>query len=102
MISEPKEALAGNRIALFSYGSGMASSFYSVRIAGDCGPDSALAKFTNIIADVADRLEAREKLSPEKFVETLSLREKAIDSAPFVPQGASLTCSQAPGTWLTS
>ena len=97
MISEPKEALAGNRIALFSYGSGMASSFYSVRITKDCGPDSALAKFSSIISDVADRLEAREKLSPEKFVETLSLREKAIDSAPFVPQGS--VTDMFPGTW---
>jgi len=97
IISEPKEALAGNRIALFSYGSGMASSFYSVRIAEDCGPDSALAKFSNIISDVGDRLEARQKLSPEKFVETLSLREKAIDSAPFVPQGS--VTDMFPGTW---
>merc|ERR1719339_796367 len=69
IISEPKEALAGNRIA----------------------------KFSNIISDVGDRLESRQKLSPEKFVETLSLREKAIDSAPFVPQGS--VTDMFPGTW---
>ena len=100
MISQPKEALAGNRIALFSYGSGMASSFYSIKISEDSSPDSALAKFSKIISDVEARLESRQKLSPEEFVETLLLREKAIDTAPFVPQGS--VAGMFPGTWYLS
>ena len=97
MISQPMESLAGQRIALFSYGSGMASSFYTIKISEECGENSALARFHQILSDVQPRLDSRQKLAPEDFVQTPNLREKAIDSAPFVPQGP--VSSMFPGTW---
>ena len=97
MISQSAEELAGNRLALFSYGSGMASSLFSIKISSDAGPSSALKRFTAVLADVQTRLDTRAKLTPEKFVETLNLREKAIDSAPYEPQGE--TGDMFPGTW---
>jgi len=101
MISEPIEKLAGQHVALFSYGSGMASSFFSLRISSNYDKSSALFKFSEVIADVQDRLDSRQKVAPEEFVKTLSLREKAIDSAPFAPVG--LVEGMFPGTWyLTS
>lgn len=101
MISEPIEKLAGQNVALFSYGSGMASSFFSLRVSNNYDESSALYKFSQVLADVQNRLDARQKIAPEDFVKTLSLREKAIDSAPFVPVGS--VTGMFPGTWyLTS
>jgi len=85
MISDSLEELAGRTVALFSYGSGMASSFFSMRISSDFGPDSPLARFSACLSDVLDRLEMRHKVTPEQFVQSLRLREKAIDTAPFSP-----------------
>jgi hydroxymethylglutaryl-CoA synthase len=87
MVSEPAEQLAGRSVALFSYGSGMASSFFSLRVSSDCSAESALDRFTRCLADTVPRLEGRTKVAPAEFVATLSLREKAIDSAPFAPIG---------------
>ena len=101
MISQPLDQLAGAHIALFSYGSGMASSFYTIRVSENHEPGSALFKFSQVLEDVQTRLDTRQKLAPAQFVETLSLREKAIDSAPFQPQGS--VEGMFPGTWyLTS
>jgi len=97
MISKPIESLAGEHIALFSYGSGMASSFFSLRISSQHEENSGLYKFSKVLGDVQDRLDARQKVAPQDFVKTLSLREKAIDSAPFSPAG--LVEGMFPGTW---
>merc|ERR1711981_159826 len=97
MISKPIESLAGERIALFSYGSGMASSFFSLRISSQHEESSGLYKFSKVLGDVQDRLDTRQKVAPEDFVKTLSLRETAIDSAPFHPAG--LVEGMFPGTW---
>ena len=86
MVSLPPEELAGKHVALFSYGSGMSSSFFSMRISSDSSPDSALVRFTDVINDVLPRLEARSKVAPAEFVATLSGREKAFQ-APFQPVG---------------
>merc|ERR1712241_1025879 len=85
MISKPIESLAGEHIALFSYGSGMASSFFSLKISSKHDESSGLYKFSQVLSDVQTRLDSRHKIVPEEFVKTLSLREKAIDSAPFAP-----------------
>jgi len=98
MISQPIQNLAGHRIALFSYGSGMASSFFTIKISDNCNEDSPLVKFSKVIEDVQSRLDSRQKLAPEEFVATLNLREKAIDSAPFVPQGN--VKGMFPGSWF--
>jgi len=101
MISEPIDKLAGQHVALFSYGSGMASSFFSLRISNKSDESSALFKFSQVLADVQERLDTRQKVAPEEFVKTLSSREAAIDSAPSVPVGS--VAQMFPGTWfLTS
>ena len=48
---------------------------------------SALARFSKCHADVQTRLESRSKIAPEQFLATLSLREVAMDSAPYAPAG---------------
>eukprot|EP00088_Acartia_fossae_P006751 TRINITY_DN1311_c0_g1_i11.p1 TRINITY_DN1311_c0_g1~~TRINITY_DN1311_c0_g1_i11.p1 ORF type:complete len:470 (-),score=142.49 TRINITY_DN1311_c0_g1_i11:1573-2982(-) len=86
--------LAGQRIALFSYGSGLASTFFSIRITEDTG---RLDKLLAVLADVKTRLESRKKLSPADFVATLETREKAVHASPYTPCGP--TDTMFPGTW---
>ena len=54
---------------LFSYGSGLAATLFSVKVEGNV---------TNIRdkADVTRRLAARQRLSPEEFTNILEQREK--------------------------
>ena len=58
----PKEALKGKRVGIFSYGSGLASSFFSMKVVGDIGP---MAKQLNL----HERLEARRTVAPETYDE---------------------------------
>ena len=82
------------RIALFSYGSGLASSLFSIMVkAGE-----TLTKVHNQLrTDVLARLKARTKVSPEVFAQTMKLREDTHHLAPYQPVGA--IESLFPATW---
>ena len=95
LTTQTAETLPGQRLALFSYGSGLASSFYSLTVAS--GPSAALTRLLACLADVRERLESRCKLSPAEFVSTLAVREKAVHAAPYAPVGS--TEQLFPGTW---
>ncbi|MPC27696.1 Hydroxymethylglutaryl-CoA synthase 1 [Portunus trituberculatus] len=69
------ENLAGKRVALFSYGSGLAATMYSLRITQDIGPDSPLTHLVASLQDLQKRLDARYKISPPEFAETMKLRQ---------------------------
>jgi hydroxymethylglutaryl-CoA synthase len=71
--SKDPEELLGSKVALFSYGSGLASSMYSLSITKDI---NALKKLVLNLNHVKPTLEARQKVSPEEFSQTLDLREK--------------------------
>jgi hydroxymethylglutaryl-CoA synthase len=72
--------LAGKRISLFSYGSGLASSFYSLVVKGD---------ITSIVEklELKHQLENRLTVSPEEYEASLALREKAHLQKDFKPTG---------------
>jgi hydroxymethylglutaryl-CoA synthase len=95
LTSQTAATLPGQRLALFSYGSGLASSFYSVTVSGRSS--AALERLLACVADVRDRLAARCKLSPAEFVATLAVREQAVHAAPYAPVGS--TEQLFPGTW---
>ncbi|KAL5598552.1 hypothetical protein BROUX41_003518 [Berkeleyomyces rouxiae] len=82
--------LAGKRVALFSYGSGLAASFMSFRIVGDVAP---LAK----TLDLPNRLASRRAVSPETFEAMCELRHKAHLQKNFTPAGDESTI--VPGTY---
>ncbi|RJE23514.1 Hydroxymethylglutaryl-CoA synthase [Aspergillus sclerotialis] len=82
--SQPK------RVGLFSYGSGLASSMFSVKIVGDV---SSMAK--NL--DLHNRLNARNVLPPSAYDEMCVLREHAHLAKSFKPSGSVETI--APGTY---
>ena len=58
----PSEALMGKRVGIFSYGSGLASSFFSMKVVGDISP---MVKQLNL----HERLEARRTVPPETYDE---------------------------------
>ena len=58
----PADQLTGRRVALFSYGSGLASSLFSLKVKGDV---SLMAKTISL----HERLDARRTVSPEVYDE---------------------------------
>lgn len=72
--------LQGKRVGLFSYGSGLAASFLSVRING------STEKISKVL-DIPNRLAARRAVSPETYEAFCELRHKAHLQKNFKPQG---------------
>jgi hydroxymethylglutaryl-CoA synthase len=75
------ESLQNKRIGLFSYGSGLAASMLSVKVISDI---SSIVDKLN----VKQRLELREKKSPEEYEIAIALREKAHLQKSFKPEGS--------------
>ena len=61
----PGEKLQGQRIGVFSYGSGLASSFFSLKVVGDV---SGIAKTMNLKQVLEDRI----KVDPQAYDEVCS------------------------------
>lgn len=74
------EDLLGKRVGMFSYGSGLASSFFSFRVKGNI---SAFKQSLNI----PERLAARRVLEPQVYDEMCILREHAHLKKNFKPAG---------------
>ncbi|XP_022913980.1 hydroxymethylglutaryl-CoA synthase 1 [Onthophagus taurus] len=85
LISKTPEELSGNKIGLFSYGSGLASSMFSITVKNN--PD-ALKRIVDNLKPIRDTLDnKRICVSPEKFSAILQLREENCHKAPYEPQG---------------
>jgi len=97
LCSESLENLPGQRLGLFSYGSGLVASFYSIVVSDNSGPDSPLASLKRSIKDVPSRLGARTKVPPSEFETVMKLRESVHNQAPYTP--TSLADDLFPGTW---
>ncbi|XP_064604859.1 hydroxymethylglutaryl-CoA synthase 1-like [Liolophura sinensis] len=89
--------LAGKKIVLFSYGSGLASSMFSMTVTGDASPGSALAKLHHSLENLQERLDSRQKVQPEVFDKTMKLREETHHLAPYTPVGNREALFE--GTW---
>lgn len=87
LVSKDAQSLAGNKIALFSYGSGLASSMYSISITKDAAKGSSLDKLVSNLSYVKPLLENRISTTPEKFTEIMEIREKNCHKAPYIPVG---------------
>lgn len=92
-IRSPSE-LAGKRVLLFSYGSGLASALYSLRITTDI---TQLTHVTDSVADLPARLKARRTVPPAEFEQAMKLREETHHQAPYTPVGD--PASLWPGTY---
>lgn len=72
--------MQGKRIAIFSYGSGLASSMFSLKVRGST--EDMQQKL-----DLHARLEARRTVAPEVYDEMCNLRERAHLQKNYKPKG---------------
>ncbi|KAK8578759.1 hypothetical protein V6N13_142028 [Hibiscus sabdariffa] len=95
LIHNKNSELAGQRVVLFSYGSGLTSTMFSLRLHEGQHPFS-LSNIATVM-NVAGKLKSRHEFSPDKFVETMKLMEHRYGAKDFV---TSKDCSLlSPGTY---
>ncbi|WPH02022.1 Hydroxymethylglutaryl-CoA synthase [Acrodontium crateriforme] len=82
--------LQGKRVAIFSYGSGLASSMFSFRVRGST--EEMKEKI-----DLHTRLNARRVVAPEVYDEMCNIRERAHLKKEYTPEGKVDTIT--PGTY---
>lgn len=93
LIANERENLVGKRSLLFSYGSGLAATMFSI-------------KFNNSVEHIADtsdviqRLNARTEVTPEEFTEILDVREQNYTKYEYKP--TSDIASLVPGTYYVT
>ena len=73
---------------MFSYGSGLASSFFSFQI------KKSIANISKVL-DVPGRLKSRLNLTPEKFAEIMKLREENHGNKDYTPVGDGSSVEEA-------
>lgn len=84
------ENLLGKRIALFSFGSGLAASWFTLRVRGD-------TKKIRETVDLKKRLAEMEVRPCKEFIEALQLREEKHNIKNYTPSGS--TDPLLPGTY---
>ncbi|KAG4930330.1 hypothetical protein AAZX31_17G128200 [Glycine max] len=95
LIHNKHSTLDGKRVILFSYGSGLTSTMFSLLLREGQHPFS----LSNIdkMMDVAGKLKSRHEFPPEKFVETMKLMEHRYGGKEFVTSKD--TSLLSPGTF---
>ncbi|KAL1626213.1 3-hydroxy-3-methylglutaryl coenzyme A synthase [Diplodia seriata] len=86
----PAADLLGKRVGLFSYGSGLASSLFSVTVRGDVGPMAEALRIT-------ERLAERVTASVEEYDLACAMREESYQKPSRDPEGD--VDSLLPGTY---
>lgn len=88
LISKPISELAGNKIGVFSYGSGLCSSMYSLTVTRDTRDGSDLSKIITALSYVKPQLEGRHRVSPADYTRVLTAREHNCHVVPFTPESS--------------
>ncbi len=96
--SKDMKEMCGRRVVMFSYGSGLASAMYSLRVCDS--PSPALNKLVTGLSDIPQRLAARTVVPPAKFEEMMKLRQETHHKAPYVPETS--RDDMFPGTFYLS
>ncbi|XP_004533489.1 hydroxymethylglutaryl-CoA synthase 1 [Ceratitis capitata] len=94
LANNPAESLVGKRIGVFSYGSGLAATMYSILVTKD---DKVFQQFVSKLDYVLPALSAREKVAPVVFSQLMEVREKNNHAAPYTPSGS--VSALLPGTY---
>jgi len=97
LISTDIHELAGKRVGLFSYGSGLCSSMYSLHISSNATPGSPLSQLIDSLSHIKQLLDQRTKVSPEEFEHIMKTREQNHHKAPYTPLASPNVLF--PGTW---
>ncbi|XP_020586890.1 hydroxymethylglutaryl-CoA synthase [Phalaenopsis equestris] len=95
VIHNKHSTLVDQRIVMFSYGSGLASTMFSLKLNGGQHPFS-LSHIASVL-NVVEKLEARQEFSPEKFIETMQLMEHRYGAKDF--ETSKDTSLLSPGTF---
>ena len=82
-----KEDLAGKHLGLFSYGSGLVASYFSLTVSTNTEPNSPLDTLHRTLSDVRRRLDSRTKQTVESFDSEMERRESYHHAAPYAPKG---------------
>ncbi|KAK2983943.1 hypothetical protein RJ640_018802 [Escallonia rubra] len=95
LIHNKHSTLTGNRVIMFSYGSGSTATMFSFRMREGQHPFtlSNIAKMMN----VEEKLELRQEFPPEQFIESLKLMEHRYGGKDYVTSKD--TTLLAPGTY---
>ncbi|XP_041984802.1 hydroxymethylglutaryl-CoA synthase 1 [Aricia agestis] len=88
LVSKSADQLAGKKFGLFSYGSGLASTMYSINISKDASAGSKLAKLINSLKDCVAMLDKRKCARPEDFSKQMQVRTENYHTAPYSPSGS--------------
>ncbi|KAL7749962.1 3-hydroxy-3-methylglutaryl coenzyme A synthase [Sorochytrium milnesiophthora] len=88
----PDAQLLNKRILMFSFGSGLAASMFSFRVARS---PAELVQTVQLHA----RLSARTICSPVDFEQVMQLREHAHNAVEYTPEGNTDTAAMWPETW---
>nr|XP_013816494.1 PREDICTED: hydroxymethylglutaryl-CoA synthase, cytoplasmic isoform X2 [Apteryx mantelli mantelli] len=91
------EQLAGQRISVFSYGSGFAATLYSIKVTQDATPGSSLDRITASLCDLKTRLDSRKCIAPDVFAENMKIRQETHHLANYIPQCSAEDLFE--GTW---
>nr|AOX15269.1 hydroxymethyl glutaryl CoA synthase 1 [Withania somnifera] len=95
LLHNKHSSLAGQRVILFSYGSGLTATMFSLRLHKGQHPFS-LSNIATVM-NVEEKLKSRHEFTPEKFIETLKVMEHRYGGKDFVTsKDRSLL---APGTY---
>jgi hydroxymethylglutaryl-CoA synthase len=81
LASVEPSTLQGKRVSLFSFGSGCASTFWTLKVKGDT---SEIRTKLNLL----ERLAQMTVASPQDFVDALLLREKNHNAVNYTPEGS--------------
>lgn len=88
LISKSPDQLIGKKFALFSYGSGLASTMYSINICNEMSAGSKLATLISSLHDTVSMLDKRECVDPQIFTDVMDVRTKNYHTAPYQPSGS--------------
>ncbi|PSR91525.1 Hydroxymethylglutaryl-CoA synthase [Actinidia chinensis var. chinensis] len=95
LIHNKHASLAGQRVVMFSYGSGLSATMFSFQIREGQHP-FCLSNIATVM-NVGGKLKSRHEFPPEKFVETMKVMEHRYGAKDFV---TSKDCSLlSPGTY---
>lgn len=78
LITNEGDKMLGKRVLMFSYGSGLAATLFSMQVKDSVEP-------MRQISDVQQRLAARTKIAPEEFEKLLDQREKDYTRFDYKP-----------------
>ncbi|KFD49938.1 hypothetical protein M514_09152 [Trichuris suis] len=87
LLRSVSDELPGQRLLLFSYGSGYVACMFSMEIRRDAHSVARLQQILKTLDNSMDLLEQRSKVSPEMFHRLLDERNAAVGCAPYSPVG---------------